>query len=86
MLKATAFVRSSDVTPVIGVLLHIALDYPLFVKMGQSYECQDLAFLREAWTAPRGEASELRRDESHTPWPGRLLRNERTRVSAGSAS
>jgi hypothetical protein len=75
-----------DVTDVIAVLLHIALDYPLFIKMGQSYDCADLPTLREAWTAARGETSELRRDERHTLLPGRLLRNERTRGSAGSAS
>jgi hypothetical protein len=50
------------VTRVIDVLLHIALDYPLFCKMGQSYYCTELPTLREAWTAARGETSELRRD------------------------
>jgi hypothetical protein len=74
------------VTDIIADLLHIALDYPLFCKMGQSYDCTDLPILREAWTAARGETSELRRDERHTLLPGRLLRNERTRGSAGSAS
>jgi hypothetical protein len=75
-----------DVTRVIAVLLHIALDYPLWFKMGQSYDCPELRDLREAWTAARGETSELRRDKRHTLLTGRLLRNERTRGSAGSAS
>lgn len=75
-----------DVTRVIAILLHITLDYPLFYKMGQSYDCPDLPSLREAWTAARGETSELRRDKQQTLLPGRLSRNERTRGSAGSAS